>query len=110
MGIMTNKGCIVTGAAGSIGLASVSILLREGAKVMMVDRNEDNLIRSLKALDSDREKVDIVRANVARAEDTKSYINETVAKWGKIDVLFSHAGRVGEWYGFCAGAAPLPRS
>jgi len=92
MGIMDNKVCIVTGAAGSIGLAGASILLHEGAKVMMVGRNEDKLIKSLKTLNADAERVDIVRANVADAEDTQKYINQTVDKWGKIDVLFSHAG------------------
>lgn len=92
MGIMKDKVCIVTGAAGSIGLASTSILLREGAKVMMVGRSEDKLVKSLKTLDADAQSVDIVRANVADAEDTKKYINQTVEKWGKIDVLFCHAG------------------
>ena len=92
MGVMNDKICIVTGAAGSIGLASTSILLREGAKVMMVGRSEDKLTKSLKALNANAESVDIVRANVADAEDTQKYINQTVEKWGKIDVLFCHAG------------------
>lgn len=92
MGIMDNKVCIVTGAAGSIGLASTSILLREGAKVMMVGRNEDKLIKSLEAINADEKNVAIVKANVADAGDTRNYIDKTVEKWGKIDVLFSHAG------------------
>jgi len=92
MGILNNKTCIVTGAAGSIGLASTSILLREGARVMMVGRNEENLIRSLKTLHADDDRVAIVKANVADVHDTQKYINLTVEKWGKIDVLFSHAG------------------
>lgn len=92
MGIMNDKVCIVTGAAGSIGLASASILLREGAKVMMVGRNKDKLISSLKTLNADTERVDIIKADVANADDTKRYIHQTVKKYGKIDVLFCHAG------------------
>jgi NAD(P)-dependent dehydrogenase (short-subunit alcohol dehydrogenase family) len=92
MGIMNNKVCIVTGAAGSIGLAGTSILLCEGAKVMMVDRHEDKLTRSLKALNDNEERVDFVQADVADPNDTRKYIDKTVKKWGKIDVLFSHAG------------------
>lgn len=92
MGLMDNKICIVTGAAGSIGLASVALLLKEGAKVMMVGRNEDKLIKSAKTLSADDDRVSIVKANVADVKDTQEYINQTVQKWGKIDVLFSHAG------------------
>jgi NAD(P)-dependent dehydrogenase (short-subunit alcohol dehydrogenase family) len=89
---MSNKICIVTGAAGSIGLASVALLLREGAKVMMVGRNEENLNSSVKTLNVGDDQVDIVKANVADVEDTLKYINRTVERWGKIDVSFSHAG------------------
>jgi NAD(P)-dependent dehydrogenase (short-subunit alcohol dehydrogenase family) len=92
MGIMDNKVCIVTGAAGSIGLASAAILLREGARVMLVDYAEDKLIKSHEMLNLDKERADYVCANVADADHTKKYINKTVEKWGNIDVLFSNAG------------------
>jgi len=36
VGIMTGKTCVVTGGAGSIGLASAALLLEEGARVMLV--------------------------------------------------------------------------
>ena len=92
MGIMNNKICIVTGGAGSIGLASASLLLEEGARVMLVGRNEDNLIRAAGSLGAGSDTLGIVQANVADTGDTRKYIDQTVAKWGKIDVLFSHAG------------------
>ena len=37
---MQGKVCVVTGGAGSIGLASAKLLLAEGAKVMLTDLNE----------------------------------------------------------------------
>lgn len=43
MGQVDGKVCIVTGAAGSIGFAASQLLLREGAKVMLVDLNEERL-------------------------------------------------------------------
>ncbi len=92
MGIVDGKVCIVTGGAGSIGLASASILLREGAKVMLVGRNEENLIRAAKTLKAKPDFLGTIQANVADTQETKKYINQTVARWGKIDVLFSHAG------------------
>ena len=92
MGIMNGKVCIITGAAGSIGLASAALLLEEGAKVMLVGRNEENLVRAAKNLNADADSVGIVKANVADAQETRKYIDQTVARWGKLDVLFSHAG------------------
>ena len=92
MGMVEGKVCVVTGAAGSIGLASASLLLREGAKVMLVGHNEENLNRAVKTLDGKADSVGTVRANVADSQETQRYIDETVARWGKIDVLFSHAG------------------
>jgi NAD(P)-dependent dehydrogenase (short-subunit alcohol dehydrogenase family) len=92
MGIMSDKVCVITGGAGSIGLASASILLKEGARVMLVGQNEENLTRVANTLNTGPDFLGIVKANVADTQDTQKYIRHTVAKWGKIDVLFSHAG------------------
>ena len=53
MGILEGKTCIVTGAAGSLGLASVRLFVQEGARVMLVDRDRDALGAALKALPRD---------------------------------------------------------
>jgi NADP-dependent 3-hydroxy acid dehydrogenase YdfG len=89
---MKGKVCIVTGGAGSIGLASASLLLQKGAKVMLVGHNENNLTRAAKTLNVSNDTLRIIQANVADTQETQNYINQTVATWGKIDVLFSHAG------------------
>lgn len=89
---MNGKICIITGGAGSIGLASASLLLQEGARVMLVGHNEENLVRAAKTLNASPDFLGTVKANVADAQETQKYISQTVAKWGKIDVLFSHAG------------------
>ena len=92
MGIVNGKICIVTGGAGSIGMASASLLLKEGAKVMLVGHNEENLARAAKILNASPSVLGTMKANVADAQETQTYINRTVSQWGKIDVLFSHAG------------------
>lgn len=92
MGIMNGKVCIVTGGAGSIGAAGAAALLKEGARVMLVGHNEANLARAVKALKAEPDVLGSVTANVADTLETQKYLNRTVDKWGKIDVIFSHAG------------------
>jgi NAD(P)-dependent dehydrogenase (short-subunit alcohol dehydrogenase family) len=84
--------CIITGGAGSIGLASASLLLQEGARVMLVGRHEESLTHAAKILNRSADFLGTIKANVAEAKETQNYIHQTAAKWGKIDVLFSHAG------------------
>jgi len=98
---MNGKTCVITGGAGSIGLASGSLLVQEGARVMLVGRNAENLERAATSLetaarnagaDDPGDRVAITCADVSSTEDTKRYLDETVRRWGKIDVIFSHAG------------------
>ncbi len=96
MGRMNDRVSIVTGAGGSIGLASATLLAEEGASVMLVDNREDDLAGALDALGGRSDTVDAVQADVASEDDTKNYIDQTLAKWGRIDVLFCNAGISGD--------------
>jgi NAD(P)-dependent dehydrogenase (short-subunit alcohol dehydrogenase family) len=97
---MGGKTCVVTGGAGSIGLAGASLLVQEGARVMLVGRHAENLERAAAGLTAvvraaegeAADRVAAVCADVSKAEDTQRYLGETVRRWGKIDVIFSHAG------------------
>lgn len=93
MGLLENKVCVVTGGAGSIGLASAKLFAAEGAKVMLVDLKEADLARAKMEFASPN--VDTCPADVSSAEATRNYIDRTVARFGKIDVLFSNAGNQG---------------
>ncbi len=95
MGSLKGKVCIITGGAGSLGLASASLLLHEGARVMLVDNNGDGLSKAAGTLEGYGDSVGAIKADVSRNQETQRYIDQTVAKWGKIDVLFSNAGLSG---------------
>jgi len=93
MGLLDDKVCVITGGAGSLGLASAKLFVAEGAKLMLVDLREAALERAKAELKS--ENVETTAADVSQADATKNYIGRTVAKFGKIDVLFSNAGNQG---------------
>jgi NAD(P)-dependent dehydrogenase (short-subunit alcohol dehydrogenase family) len=91
VGALDGKTCIVTGAAGSIGLASAKLFVAEGARVMLVDREADALAQAERTIGSGG-RVASQAADVADAAATRGYIDAAVKRFGKIDVLFSNAG------------------
>ncbi len=96
MGLMDGRVCIVTGAGGSIGTASARLLAEQGASVMLVDNREDNLAAALDGLGGESDSAAAVQADVASVDDTQNYIDKTLARWGRIDVLFANAGISGD--------------
>ena len=77
-GLVAGKTCIVTGGAGSIGLATVRTLLAEGAKVMLVDLDADKLKHTVRELGTDR--AAFVAADVTDAAQTRTYVDKTVSQ------------------------------
>jgi NAD(P)-dependent dehydrogenase (short-subunit alcohol dehydrogenase family) len=92
MGMLEGKVCVLTGGAGSLGLESAKLLLKEGARVMLVDKKQEMLEKAVEELEEKADRVSSVAADVSDTEQTRNYIESTVQKWGKIDVLFSNAG------------------
>jgi NAD(P)-dependent dehydrogenase (short-subunit alcohol dehydrogenase family) len=93
MSLLADKVCIVTGGAGSLGSATARLFLAEGAHLMLVDRNAEDLGRVAAALDHPH--VATCAADVTRAADVERYVAATVKRFGAIDVLFSNAGNFG---------------
>ena len=93
MPLLQDKVCVITGGAGSLGLASARLFVAEGAKVMLVDLGDADLARSVRVLASPS--VDAVAADVSDGAATRAYIERTVSRFGPIDVLFSNAGNQG---------------
>jgi len=94
---MENKVCLITGGAGSIGVAAARLLAAEGAKVMLVDLNEAALRNAATDIGNaaDAKSLAWCAADVTKAEQVKNCVAQTVKLWGKIDVLFSNAGNFG---------------
>jgi NAD(P)-dependent dehydrogenase (short-subunit alcohol dehydrogenase family) len=87
---LENKVAIITGGAGSIGNITAQQFLNEGAKVMLVDLDSESLEKTVEKLNSAY--VKYCTADVSKAADVNKYVEETVNKFGKIDVFFNNAG------------------
>lgn len=89
---MKNKVVIITGASSGIGKACAEKFGKEGAKLVITGRNETNLQETALWLTNKGIEVLAVQSDVAIKEDCKRIIGETIAKYGKIDVLINNAG------------------
>ncbi|CAH2092348.1 unnamed protein product [Euphydryas editha] len=93
---LTNKVVIITGASSGIGAAAAKMFSKEGARVVMVGRNETKLSAVAKQCSSPL----VVRADIAKDDDARRVISETIKKFGQIDVLINNAGITVENGGF----------
>ncbi|MCW5745562.1 MAG: SDR family oxidoreductase [Alphaproteobacteria bacterium] len=92
MALLEARTCIITGGAGSLGLASAAAFLAEGARVLLVDRDAPALASAVRALGAPADRIATVVADVADAAATRAYVDAAVSRWGTVDVLFSNAG------------------
>jgi len=85
-----NKVVLITGGAGGIGVTAAEKFLEGGAKVVIVDLDEERLRETAAKLNSSN--LGYVAADVSRAEEVKKYVQYAVDQFGKIDVFFNNAG------------------
>lgn len=80
---------LVTGGASGIGLATVSLLLSLGAKVISVDWKEEEEAGQVV---SEKEDYQYVKADVTSWVDLRAAFNLAIKKHGHIDHVFANAG------------------
>ena len=82
---------IVTGAAGNLGRAVCQALVEQGARVAMVDLNEEDLESASTELPPGGETA-IFAADLIKAESVADMVERVTAHFGRIDILANIAG------------------
>ena len=91
---LKNKVALITGGAGGIGKATAKQFINEGARVMLIDLNEDDLKNAQEELDSDS--VYYIAADVSKTEEVKKYVQKAKDLFGKVNIFFNNAGIEGQ--------------
>jgi NAD(P)-dependent dehydrogenase (short-subunit alcohol dehydrogenase family) len=92
MGRVQGKVAIVTGATKGLGRASAILLAREGAKVVLTGRNSEEGEDAVRTILAAGGEAFFVKQDVADEQGWPRLIDETVTRYGRLDVLVNNAG------------------
>lgn len=85
-------GCIVTGAASGIGLAYSEVLAANGARVTLIDIDEERLSLEVQRLKAAGGEVRGVRISVTDRAAMRETFDAAADLYGRLDVVFANAG------------------
>ncbi len=86
---ISNKVALITGGASGLGLATAKVLIESGAKVMLLDLNEDNAKEAASSLG---DSASYTVANVAEEQSIVDAIAKTKEEFGSIHIVVNCAG------------------
>jgi len=89
---LEGKVALVTGAASGIGRASAFALAREGARVVVADRNVQGGNETARKIAEGMEAAIFIEADVSIVADVERMVRETVKVYGRLDCAFNNAG------------------
>jgi NAD(P)-dependent dehydrogenase (short-subunit alcohol dehydrogenase family) len=83
---------VITGGSRGLGLAMARQFAQQGARLALLARNPEELLRAEQALASTGASVLTIPCDIRKREQVESAIQQTVERFGRIDVLVNNAG------------------
>ena len=91
-GRLDGKVAVITGGASGIGRGTVELFLKEGAKVVAADMQDD---KGARMTEEQGEHFRYVRCDVTDEAQVKAAVDLAVSAFGRLDILFNNAGTGG---------------
>lgn len=95
MGKLDGKVALVTGATGGIGRAIAKTLAKEGAKVALNGRNQDQGEAVAKSILDGGGSAIFLQANICSEKENIRLVESTISEFGRLDILVPNAGVLG---------------
>lgn len=91
MSRFAGKVAIITGGAGGIGLAAAHRLGSEGARVVIADVAPDSAQRVSEVIEAGSPEAVAMNCDVGQQADVERTVDETVRRFGRLDVVVNNA-------------------
>jgi len=91
---LANKVALITGGTSGIGEASAILFAKEGAKVVITGRSEQRGGKVVDQIQKDGGEAIFIRVDVRIADECRRSIEQTITRFGRLDILFNNAGLV----------------
>ncbi len=91
-GMLAGKVVLLIGASTGIGVDAARVFAREGARLMLAARSADLLDQLASELTAEGTEVGWVAGDVSVAADSARFVDETVARFGRLDGAVNNAG------------------
>ncbi|MFN2186256.1 MAG: SDR family NAD(P)-dependent oxidoreductase, partial [Anaerolineae bacterium] len=89
---LVGKVALITGGGSGIGRATALLLADEGAAVAVVDMDGSRAQAVAQEIEGEGGQALAVRCDVSQAADCQRAVQETVAAFGRLDILYNNAG------------------
>src|SRR3977135_620637 len=91
-GRLEGKRAIVTGAGNGVGRAAAIKFAKEGAKVGLIDMNEEAAKKVAKSIEDQGGEALVLKADVTDEAQVAAAVSAAAKKWGGLDVVVANAG------------------
>lgn len=89
---LKDKVALITGAGSGIGKEAARLFTQEGAKVAILDIVTGDIEKVCHDIDVAGTSTLCMKGDVTKRDEIKAAVDQTMAKWGRIDVLINNAG------------------
>ena len=89
---LADRVALITGANSGIGRATALLFAREGARLALTGRNEQRGREVVAEIQAAGSRAFFLRSDVCKEADCRHAVDETIAAYGRLDVLFNNAG------------------
>jgi NAD(P)-dependent dehydrogenase (short-subunit alcohol dehydrogenase family) len=89
---LNEKVILITGASGGIGFACAKVFYNEGSNLVLTDLSIENLKNQVQESNFDSTRILLLELNVIDKKQTKNVVEQTIAHFGKLDIVFANAG------------------